>query len=103
MAPCLYLSPSGTSQISKDARKSHILGPTLNFSPDLAMHWAMPSSVVGPRRADYMEVGGFHEHYEGHGYEDHDYLLRYALAKRVVAHDVSLRSAGHTPDFQQLM
>src|SRR3546814_1508954 len=43
------LSPSGTSQISKDARKSHILGPTLNFSPDLAMHWAMPSSVVALR------------------------------------------------------
>src|SRR3546814_10969669 len=50
----------------------------------------MPSSVVALRRADYMEVGGFHEHYEGHGYEDHDFLLRYALAKRVVAPDVSL-------------
>lgn len=85
MAPCLYLSKQGTLALSRGRCRDEIVESTLNFSVDLALHWAMPSSIMAVRRDDYRALGGFCEEYSGHGYEDLDFMLRLALYKKIIA------------------
>lgn len=90
MAPCLYLSKQGTRALHLGKSKSEIIASSLAFAPDFALHWAIPSSVMALRRSDYLAVGGFCEGYEGHGYEDLDFMLRLALATGLAAPSASL-------------
>lgn len=80
MAPCIYLSRRGTVAIEKGYDRSVIVSDSLLFSTALVLHWAMPSSVMAVHASDYHAVGGFHEGYEGHGYEDFDFMLRLAIS-----------------------
>ena len=80
MAPCFYLTNSGNGRIKKYGKKI-IIKEYLNFSFDSVMHVARPSSVVSMKREDYWAAGGFCEKYNGHGYEDFDFLIRMAIYK----------------------
>lgn len=90
MAPCIYLSHEGTLKLTENRDKTGIVSSALDFSPDFVMHWAMPSSVMALRREDYHALGGFCESYEGHGYEDLDFMMRLALAKSLIEEDADL-------------
>lgn len=83
MAPCLYLSQKGTALIAHGGKGS-ILESYFCFSPEFVLHLATPSSVMAFKRDDYWEIGGFFEGYEGHGYEDFDFMLRLALEKKLI-------------------
>lgn len=86
MAPCLYLSHAGTcALLSGQLDRDGIVRSSLAFEPDLVLHWAMPSSVMAMRASSYSAVGGFHEGYEGYGYEDLDFMIRLAVAQDCIA------------------
>ncbi len=84
MAPCVYLSDAGTQFLSDGGKLEEIVESALSFEPKYVMHWAMPSSVMALSTEDYRAIGGFDERYEGHGYEDLDFMLRFALTKGMV-------------------
>lgn len=84
MAPCIYLSEQGTRRHATGTPPNKIIQECLNFSAADVMHWAIPSSVMAMRRQDFLELGGFHEGYTGHGYEDFDFMLRFALRKQLL-------------------
>lgn len=79
MAPCLYLSRAGNRLVTRPGGKEAIIRRAFAFSNEFITHWALPSSVMAVRRSDYLALGGFHEAYVGHGYEDFDFMLRLAL------------------------
>ena len=85
MAPCLYLTDSSTKRILKGGDVASEIDRALAFLDSGVMHWAMPSSVIALRTDDYNRVGGFYELYEGHGYEDFDFMVRIALANNLLA------------------
>jgi predicted glycosyltransferase involved in capsule biosynthesis len=76
MAPCLYLSPSGTRRALRGTSISVLWKEYLGFQTRAFQHLAMPSSVMVVRTADFAQVGGFDETYCGHGYEDFDFMVR---------------------------
>lgn len=84
MSPCVYLSEQGVRRYATGTPLDEIIHGCLNFSPADVMHLALPSSVMAMRREDFLELGGFHEGYTGHGYEDFDFMLRFALRKRLM-------------------
>lgn len=84
IAPCIYLSPSGTKIIAREGGVEEIIESALCFSPELVLHWALPSSVMAFVRKDYWAVGGFFEGFLGHGYEDFDFMLRLAVYTKMV-------------------
>lgn len=90
MAPCIYLSRQGTLEIESGVDRFKIISEALCFSTRCVLHWAIPSSVMAVRATDYHAVGGFHEGYEGHGYEDFDFMLRLAIATGALAPSRSL-------------
>ena len=90
MAPCIYVSEAGMERLAKQGGAAHIVATALDYFPKYLLHWAMPSSVMAFRREDYEALGGFCEEYEGHGYEDLDFMLRLALAKGLVAETAEL-------------
>ncbi|QEZ42784.1 galactosyltransferase-related protein [Cupriavidus oxalaticus] len=90
MAPCLYLSRVGTRRFSSHDCARDVVERAIDFDSGLILHWAMPSSVMAVRSDDYRELGGFYEGYEGHGYEDIDFILRLALVKGLVTPSSSL-------------
>lgn len=85
IAPCIYLSLAGTKVIAREGGDKKIIESALCFSPELVLHWAMPSSVMAFMRKDCWAIGGFFEGYSGHGYEDFDFMLRLAVYAKMVS------------------
>lgn len=85
IAPCIYLSPAGNRALEHAAGLARIAESLLGFSQELVLHCALPSSVMAFSRSDYWTIGGFHESYLGHGYEDFDFMLRLALHAGLIA------------------
>lgn len=90
MAPCIYLSEAGTTEIMAGLDKGSIIEGALEFSPKLVMHWAMPSSVMALKKEDYLAQSGFFEGFAGHGYEDLEFMLRFSLAHKLIDRFASL-------------
>jgi predicted glycosyltransferase involved in capsule biosynthesis len=84
IAPCVYLTSSGTRLIQEPLGPDMILDSSLNFCADYVLHWALPSSVMAFDYSNYIAIGGFYEGYVGHGYEDFDFMLRLALHAGVI-------------------
>lgn len=89
IAPCLYLSREGTKVLSSGYTKKEIIKTALEFSPKYVLHWAIPSSILAMLRSDYHAIGGFHEGYKGHGYEDFDFMVRLAVHNNLIANSIS--------------
>lgn len=83
MAPCIYLTASGTRLVEK-GKGEFVINSALGYSPKHVMHWALPSSVIAIRLSDYLAVGGFHERYKGHGYEDFDFMINISLHVKLI-------------------
>lgn len=76
MAPCLYLSEQGSKELRKNADYKGLWGEYLKFHNSKFMHIAIPSSVILLHSEDYSKIGGFDEDYQGHGFEDFDFMIR---------------------------
>lgn len=75
--PCLYLSKFGSKSLKNNKLSiSDLLGRYFLFYRVYFLHLASPSSITLMKRSAYKEIGGFNEHYIGHGYEDFDFLIR---------------------------
>ena len=70
--PCIYLNKIGSVKI----RKRQLKFP---LTKSLYQHVAIPSSVIFMEKTIAMKVGGFDEGYQGHGYEDFDFMIRVLL------------------------
>lgn len=79
MAPCLYLSRAGLEAFGQGTARASLIEQALAFDATNILHWAMPSSVIAMERTAFDAIGGFDETYRGHGYEDLDFMLRFAL------------------------
>jgi predicted glycosyltransferase involved in capsule biosynthesis len=84
MAPCIYLSSVGNNLLRTPEDVKRVVDNALVNPYNSIMHWALPSSVMSFRRSDYWAIGGFHEEYRGHGYEDFDFMLRFAISKGLI-------------------
>ncbi len=78
MLPCLYLTNAGTQILLSGGAASALIDDYFNYRRHYVMHLAMPSSVIAFKTSDALGLGGFHEGYTGHGYEDFDFMLRLA-------------------------
>lgn len=75
--PCLYLTRFGTNKLIKNKISSQELKDRFFcFSRKEFLHLASPSSVTLMKTHDYKKIGGFDENFEGHGFEDFDFLIR---------------------------
>lgn len=84
MAPCLYLTVSGSRYVQSGKPIAEIYKRYLRFDKSQFHHLASPSSVMIFSVADFAAIGGFCEDYRGHGYEDFDFMIRLALAKKAI-------------------
>lgn len=90
MAPCIYLSQQGTQALAQGTGVEIIIQSALEYSPINVTHWALPSSVMALQQSDFFALGGFFEGFRGHGYEDFDFMIRFALAKHMIKPSQSL-------------
>jgi predicted glycosyltransferase involved in capsule biosynthesis len=84
--PCLYLTKWASRRLCRGKEtKSTVLDAYFAFRRQCFQHMANPSSVMVFRTEDYWHAGGFDERFEGHGYEDFDFMLRLALHHDLIA------------------
>lgn len=75
--PCLYLTKFGSKLIiEKRVTTLQLKEKFFSFSRKEFLHLASPSSITIMRTNDYKVIGGFDTDYNGHGYEDFDFLVR---------------------------
>lgn len=74
--PCIYLTKIGTEFLLKTSDTKVISEKYFSYSRKEFLHLACPSSVVIMKSQDYREIEGFNSDFNGHGYEDFDFLLR---------------------------
>lgn len=89
IAPCIYLTAYGNKLVEKN-KKEYVIASSLHYSGDCVLHWAIPSSVMAVRKKDFIAIGGFHEEYCGHGYEDFDFMLHLALQRGLIKPSTNL-------------
>lgn len=78
--PCLYLSQKGTKLlINNKITRKKLIEDFFKFKRMYYKHLASPSSIVFFKSKDYWATGGFDENYNGHGYEDFDFLIRLSI------------------------
>lgn len=77
--PCMYLTAKGSKDLCKGITTPALLREKyFSFSRKEFLHLANPSSVTVMKSADYAAIGQFNESYNGHGYEDFDFMMRLA-------------------------
>ncbi len=75
--PCLYLSKYGSVRLLSGIENlSTLKEKYFSFSRKEFLHLASPSSLTIMKSNDFEAINGFDISYEGHGYEDFDFLLR---------------------------
>lgn len=80
MLPCLYLTAWASRRLTRNATSpEEIVSAYLCFQRRYFQHLASPSSVIFLKRQHFWGIGGFDEMYEGHGYEDFDFIVRFAI------------------------
>ncbi|MCZ4060269.1 galactosyltransferase-related protein [Pantoea sp. LMR881] len=82
--PCLYLTQYGTKKLARNKTNVDELSDLFfSFSRKEFLHLASPSSITLLKTKDYKKINGFNENYEGHGFEDFDFLLRLAKLHKI--------------------
>ena len=75
--PCLYLTQSASNSLIKGKFDVELLKEKyFSFSRKEFLHLACPSSLTLMNADDYSKLNGFDMNFEGHGYEDFDFLIR---------------------------
>lgn len=83
--PCLYLTATGSKQLLREKITTKVMcDKYFSFSRKEFLHLASPSSIVTMKRADYEKINGFDESFNGHGYEDFDFLVRLASYHKMI-------------------
>lgn len=78
--PCLYLTKLGSNVLLKGKiSKIELIERFFSYSRKEFLHLASPSSITIMATKDYIKLKGFDEKYNGHGYEDFDFLTRLSL------------------------
>lgn len=75
MYPCLYLSKKGTKLLNYNNHTDYIKH-YFNYSRDLILHLAFPSSIILCDLESVKAINSFNESFSGHGYEDFDFIFR---------------------------
>ena len=83
MFPCVYLSKK-TRGIVGSNRFRKINNIFYSKQKQKIKHIAIPSSFFICRSKDFATIHGFDENYQGHGYEDFDFLLRFFESKSLI-------------------
>jgi len=102
MLPCLYLTEKGSKDLtSHRLATSDLKKRYFGFSRKEFLHLASPSSVTIMKSKDYRSLGGFDIGYEGHGYEDFDFLVRLAQMHHMIqpAPDMLQNRVARSPLF----
>lgn len=60
------------------------------FQKNYIQHIAIPSFVMSFKRKDFFRIGGLHEGYHGHGYEDFEFLIKLSFLYKKIknTHDL---------------
>ena len=74
--PVLYLSRKGTKVFFKNKNIHIMIDKYFEWNCNLFMHIAIPSSFMCIEKKAFYAINGFDEIYDGHGYEDFDFILR---------------------------
>ncbi|EFN4662392.1 capsular biosynthesis protein [Escherichia coli] len=75
--PCLYLTQSASVSMMKGRVTTETLKcKFFSYSRKEFLHLACPSSLTLMHAEDYLLLNGFDINFEGHGYEDFDFLIR---------------------------
>jgi predicted glycosyltransferase involved in capsule biosynthesis len=84
--PCIYLTKTGSRKLKKKQLDPEDLTKKFfNFSRKDFLHIASPSSITFMYSEDFRSVGGFDQNFEGHGYEDFDFMLRLARYHKLIS------------------
>lgn len=100
--PCMYLTAKGSKDLCKGATSPEDLkNKYFSFSRKEFLHLANPSSVTVMRSNDYTAIGQFDESYNGHGYEDFDFMMRLAdrYAMLQPCNEMMLNRSARSPLF----
>lgn len=84
--PCMYLTATGSKKLKK--KQLHPVDLTkkfFDFSRKDFLHIASPSSITFMHTADFRSIGGFDQAFEGHGYEDFDFMIRLARHHKLIS------------------
>jgi len=75
--PCMYLTKYGSNKLLKNkSTTKELTNKFYAYSRKEFLHLASPSSITLMRSSDYLKLNGFNESYEGHGFEDFDFLIK---------------------------
>ncbi|WP_234728491.1 galactosyltransferase-related protein [Escherichia coli] len=77
--PCLYLTKYGSESLKKNRSIDSIKNKYFGFSRKEFLHLANPSSITILQSNAFKKINGFDESFNGHGYEDFDFLVRLYL------------------------
>lgn len=84
--PCVYLTAKGTKDLrKKKLNPAELTKRFFNFSRKDFLHIASPSSITFMHSGDFLQVGGFDQKFEGHGYEDFDFMIRLARHHELIS------------------
>lgn len=97
--PCLYLTKYGSDYLRKKTSIEEIKQKYFSFSRKEFLHLACPSSIVVMKSEDYREIKGFNSAFNGHGYEDFDFLLRLSERYNIInkAADFLIETSHRAP------
>lgn len=102
--PCLYLTKHGSHRLIKKKLSPPVLIEKFyGFSRKEFLHLASPSSVTVMKSSDYRKLDGFNIEYDGHGYEDFDFLIRLSDHYNKLTHttDLLMDKTTHSPLFSE--
>lgn len=75
--PCLYLTEFGSKLLTKNKTTPiKLIEKYFRYSRKEFLHLASPSSITIMKADDYREIKGFDSNFNGHGFEDFDFLIR---------------------------
>lgn len=75
--PCLYLTKHGSNLLIKNkVTPLKIIEKYFKYSRKEFLHLASPSSITVMMAEDFRQLQGFNTNFNGHGYEDFDFLIR---------------------------
>ncbi|MEH6417547.1 MULTISPECIES: galactosyltransferase-related protein [Pseudomonas] len=100
--PCMYLTAKGSKDLCRGKTTPALLKDKyFSFSRKEFLHLANPSSVTIMKSEDYLKVGKFNESYNGHGFEDFDFMMRLAKHHRKLrpCKEMMLNKSARSPLF----
>lgn len=95
--PCIYLTAVGSKRLKKQQlHPADLTKKFFDFSRKDFLHIASPSSITFMHTVDFRTIGGFDQAFEGHGFEDFDFMIRLARHHNLIFPTPSFLSNDHS-------